>query len=248
MYALKRFWRSTIGKKIVMAVTGIVGVLFVLAHMSGNLLMFKGQEAMHHYAQLLRTSMPLLYAARSVLLVCVVMHAVSAYQLTMLARAARPHDYAARRPQVTTFAARTIRWGGVLLLIFIVFHLLQLTLGVVHPDFRELDPYHNVRTGLANPLIAGFYLIAMGALALHLYHGTWAAVRTLGAARPAAMPLKRVVALVLAVIVATGFMLIPLATLVGAFPDAPPIAESLTTASTPDGSSSATARLAAENR
>ncbi len=230
MYALARFWHSTIGKKVVMAVTGIIGVGFVIGHMSGNLLMFKGQEAMHDYALLLRTSMPLLYAVRAVLVLSVILHAVSAYQLTMRSRAARRQDYAERRPQVTTFAARTIRWGGVLLLVFIVVHLLQLTLGVAHPDFRELDPYHNVLTGLANPLIAALYLLAMSALGLHLYHGTWAAVRTLGAARPAAQPLKRVVALVLAVVVAAGFMLVPLATLMGAFPDAPPLAEPMTTA------------------
>lgn len=225
MYALKHFWQSTIGKKVVMAVTGIIGILFVIGHMSGNLLMFKGQDAMYHYALLLRTSMPLLYVVRSVLLASVVLHAISAYQLTMLSRAARPQDYAMRRPKVTTFAARTIRWGGVLLLGFIIFHLLQLTLGVVHPNYRELDPYHNVLTGLSNPLVAAFYILAMLALALHLYHGTWSAVRTLGAARPATLPLKRTLALVLAVIVAAGFLVIPLATLGGLFPDAPPIAK-----------------------
>jgi succinate dehydrogenase / fumarate reductase cytochrome b subunit len=120
MYVLSRFWQSTIGKKIVMAVTGIIGILFVIGHMSGNLLMFKGQEAMSHYAQLLRTSMPLLWTVRIGLISAVVLHAVAAYQLTMRSRAARPDGYAERRPQVTTFAARTIRWGGVLILVFIV--------------------------------------------------------------------------------------------------------------------------------
>ena len=225
MYGLSRFWRSTIGKKIVMAVTGIIGILFVIGHMSGNLLMFKGQEAMHQYALLLRTSMPLLYVIRGVLLVAVVLHAVSAYQLSMRARAARPQDYAVRKPQVTTFAARTIRWGGVVLLVFIVFHLLQLTLGVVHPRFAHLDPYNNVVIGLSNPLVAGFYLLAMAALALHLYHGIWASVRTLGAARSAVQPLKRTAAMAVAVIVAAGFMIIPIATLAGAFLEAPPLVE-----------------------
>ena len=228
MYALTRFWQSTIGKKIVMAVTGIVGILFVIGHMSGNLLMFKGQDAMHQYALLLRTSMPLLYFVRTVLLACVVLHAISAYQLTMLSRAARPNDYAERRPQVTTFAAKTIRWGGVLLLVFIVFHLLQLTLGTVHPSFTHLDPYNNVVIGLRNPIVAVFYLLAMGALALHLYHGTWAAVRTLGAARPAQAPLKRTIALVLAVVVAIGLAIIPIAAVTGYFKEAPPLVETPT--------------------
>jgi succinate dehydrogenase / fumarate reductase cytochrome b subunit len=230
MFALTRFWQSTIGKKIVMAVTGIVGILFVIGHMTGNLLMFKGQDAMHHYALLLRTSMPLLYFVRAVLLSCVVLHAVSAYQLTMLSRAARPQGYSERRPQVTTLAAKTIRWGGVLLLVFIVFHLLQLTLGVVHPRFTHLDPYNNVVVALSNPVVAVFYLLAMAALALHLYHGTWAAVRTLGAARPAQEPLKRTIALALAVIVAAGFMIIPLATVAGFFHEAPTLVETSSTA------------------
>lgn len=225
MYGLARFWQSTIGKKIVMAVTGIIGILFVIGHMSGNFLMFKGQEAMHEYALLLRTSMPVLYAVRLVLLAAVVLHAVSAYQLTMRARAARPQDYAARRPQVTTLAARTIRWGGVLLLVFIVFHILHMTLGTVHPQFTHLDPYNNLRIGLGNPLVAGFYVLAMGALALHLYHGTWAAARTLGAAPSSTQPLKRRLALVLAIVVAAGFMIIPLATLAGAFPEMSPVQE-----------------------
>lgn len=230
MYGLARFWQSTIGKKIVMAVTGIIGILFIIGHMSGNLLMFKGQEAMHQYALLLRTSMPLLYVVRAVLVAAVVLHVVSAWQLTMRARAARPQDYAMRKTPVTTFAAKSLRWGGVLLLVFIVFHLLQLTLGVVHPQFVHLDPYNNVVTGLRNPVIAGFYLVAMIALALHLHHGVWAVVRTLGVARPSTQPLKRVAAVVIAIVVAGGFAIIPIATLAGAFTEAPPLAASSSSA------------------
>ena len=225
MYGLTRFWRSTIGKKAVMAVTGIIGILFVIGHMTGNLLMFKGQGAMHQYALLLRTSMPLLYAVRAVLLLSVILHAVAAWQLTMLSRAARPEGYAQRRPQVTTFAARTIKIGGVIILIFIVYHILHLTLGVVHPQYTHLDPYNNLRIGLANPLVAGFYLLAAAAVGLHLFHGVWSAVRTLGAARPSTQPLKRKVALAIALVVAAGFMLIPIATLLGAFAPADPIVE-----------------------
>lgn len=225
MYALTRFWQSTIGKKIVMAVTGIVGILFVLGHMSGNFLMFKGQGAMHDYALLLRTSMPLLWAVRLGLLAAVALHALAAYQLTMQSRAARPQGYAVKNPQVTTLAAKTIRWGGVLLLVFIVFHILHMTLGTVHPQFTHLDPYNNLRLGLASPLVAGFYLLAMAALGLHLYHGGWAVLRTLGVARPSASPLKRRVALLLAIIVAGGFAIIPLATLAGMFPEAPALVE-----------------------
>jgi len=225
MYGLTRFWQSTIGKKVVMAATGIIGILFVIGHMSGNLLMFKGQGAMHDYAVLLRTSMPLLWVVRLGLLATVGLHALAAYQLTMMSRAARPVGYTTRRPQVTTFAARTIRWGGVLLLTFIVFHILHFTTGTLHPEFTHLDPYNNVRIGLSNPFVAAFYLLAMAALALHLYHGSWAAVRTIGAARPAVHPLKRRAALVIAIVVAGGFMTIPIAALVGAFAPAAALEE-----------------------
>ena len=235
MYGLANFWHSTIGKKIVMAVTGLVGIGFVIGHMTGNLLMFKGQDAMHHYALLLRTSMPLLYVVRTVLLGSVVLHAVSAYQLTMRSRAARPTDYAVRSPQVTTLAAKTMKWGGVLLVVFIVYHILHMTLGVVHPDFTHLDPYRNLVKGLSNPLVAGFYLLAMIALAMHLYHGTWAAVRTLGVSPSSQHPLKRRVALIVAIVVAAGFMLIPIATLVGAFQDVPPLIDSTSTATASAG-------------
>jgi succinate dehydrogenase / fumarate reductase, cytochrome b subunit len=227
MYGLSRFWHSTIGKKVVMAVTGIFGILFVIGHMVGNLQMFyaNAPEAMQHYAQLLRTSMPLLYAVRAALLAAVVLHAVSAYQLTMRARAARPEPYAKRAPQVTTLAARTIRWGGVLLVVFIVFHILHMTLGTVHPQFTHLDPYNNVRIGLGNPLVAGFYLLAMGALGLHLYHGSWAALRTLGVAKASATPLKRRLALGIAIVVTIGFMIVPIAAVAGLFPEAPAMQE-----------------------
>ncbi len=217
MFGITRFWHSTIGKKIVMALTGIIGILFVLGHMTGNLLMFKGQGAMHDYATLLRTSLPLLWGIRLALIAAVVLHAVAAYQLTMLSRAARPDGYTVRKPQVTTFAARTIRWGGVLLLVFIVFHILHFTTGTLHPDFTHLDPYNNVRIGLSNPLVAAFYVLAMAALGLHLFHGSWAVVRTIGIARPSTQPLKRRVALFLAILVTAGFMLIPIGALLGAF-------------------------------
>jgi succinate dehydrogenase / fumarate reductase, cytochrome b subunit len=237
MYALSRFWQSTIGKKIVMAVTGIVGVLFVIGHMVGNLQMFypDAPVAMRHYAELLRTSMPVLWGIRGVLLAAVVLHAVAAYQLTMISRKARATGYEERRPQVTTLAARTIRWGCVLLLVFIVFHLLHLTIGVkaLNPAFVHLEPYNNIRTGLANPAIALFYVLAMAALALHLYHGSWAVVRTLGVARPSTQPLKRKVALVLAVVVSLGFAAIPIAAMIGLFPEAGAVpAEGSATAST----------------
>ena len=116
---------------------------------------------------------------------------------------------------MSTLASRTIRWGGALLLVFIIFHILHFTLGSVHPDFIELNPYHNVTTGFRNPLVALFYLVAMAALGLHLYHGVWSSGRSLGMSPPSPNPLRRTVALVLALLVWLGFSVIPIAVYAG---------------------------------
>lgn len=220
-----RFWHSTIGKKVVMAVTGLIGIGFVIGHMAGNLQMFygNGEDPMYHYAKLLRISMPLLYFVRAVLVAAVLLHILAAWQLTQMAKAARPQDYVQRKPQVTTLAAKTMRWGGVLLVTFIIVHILQITLGVsfLMPGFVHLDPYNNLRLTFANPLWTGFYLLAMFFLALHLYHGGWAVVRTLGVARPSTEPLKRKISLIIAVVVALGFAIIPIAATLGVFEEQP---------------------------
>lgn len=208
------FWRSTIGKKVVMAVTGLIGVGFVVGHVVGNLLVFQGPTAMNEYAAFLHDLGGLLWIARGVLLGAVILHVVAAFQLTQLKRAARPVGYETRTPQVSTFASRTIRWGGVFLLVFIVFHILHLTLGAVHPDFTA-DVYRNIIVGFSNPIVAVFYIIAMLFLALHLYHGTWSSLRTLGVNKASAKPLQRRLPAVVAVLVALGFLVIPLAVLVG---------------------------------
>ncbi len=216
MSRLAAFWDSSVGKKSVMAVTGIIGVLFVIGHMVGNLQVFRGAERLNAYGHLLHGPLnELIWGARVVLLAALVLHVVAAWQLTLRNRAARPVEYAARTPQVSTLASRTLRWGGVLLLAFIVYHLLDLTIGTVNPAFQEGDVYANLLGSLQRPLVAVFYLVAMAALALHLYHGAWSSVRSLGVAQPSASPLKRRAAVVIAVIIAVGFAVVPLAVLLG---------------------------------
>jgi succinate dehydrogenase / fumarate reductase cytochrome b subunit len=136
---------------------------------------------------------------------------IAAYQLTQRKRAARPIGYAERDPQVSTFAARTIRWGGVLVLVFIVLHLLHFTFGTIHPAFDQKDVYGNVVAAFQVWWVALLYLIAMVVVGLHLYHGTWASLRTLGLTRPAVDPLKRRVVTVLAWTIYLGFSIIPIA-------------------------------------
>lgn len=208
-------YRSTIGKKVIMAVTGLIMVGFVVLHMLGNLQAFEGPARINAYSAFLHGTGELLWLARVVLLAAVILHIDAAVQLTRIAGAARPHAYAERHPQVATIASRSMRWGGVVLAAFVVFHILHMSTGTVHPSFAPGDVYQNLVTGFRVWPVAVFYLIAMGALGLHLYHGVWSSARTLGAARPTPHPLHRPVAVVVAVVVAVGFALIPIAVLAG---------------------------------
>ncbi len=212
---LVRFWQSTVGKKAVMAVTGIGLLGFVFIHMAGNLQMFLGADAMRKYAMLLRTSEELLWVARIGLIGMAVLHVIAAYQLTMLNREARPEGYAKREPQVSTLASRTMRWGGVFLLVFIVYHLGHMTTGWFNKSLVHLQPYGNVILGFQSPWVVLFYVTAMVFLGLHLFHGAWAGFRTLGLAKRSAEPLVRQFALWFAIICWAGFTVIPVAVFLG---------------------------------
>jgi succinate dehydrogenase / fumarate reductase, cytochrome b subunit len=199
-------WESSVGKKAVMAVTGLILVAYLITHVAANLLVFEGPARINTYAAMLHRTGALLWGARLVLLAAVILHIVAAVQLTRRRQAARPVGYAGgRTPQVSTWASRTIRWGGALILVFLVYHILHFTTGTLHPDFVELNPHHNVTTGFRDPLVALFYLIAMAAVGLHLYHGIWSSGRSLGISAPSPRPLKRRVAAVVAMFVWLGF-------------------------------------------
>jgi succinate dehydrogenase cytochrome b subunit len=216
MNRLALFWQSSVGKKAVMAVTGLILVAYLITHVLANLLVFSGPERINRYAQLLHSSGAALWGVRLVLLAALVLHVVAATQLAIRSRAARPEPYAGGRdPQVSTFAARTIRWGGALILLFLIYHILHFTTGTAHPDFVELNPHHNVTTGFRNPLVAAAYLLAMAAVGLHLFHGVWSSGRSLGLSQPSPRPLHRQVALVLAVFVWLGFTAIVIAGFLG---------------------------------
>jgi len=215
---VRAFWDSSVGKKAVMAVTGLIGIGYVILHMVGNLQVFQGAERLNAYAALLHGPLnELLWVARAVLVAAVVLHVVAAWQLTQRDRAARPTDYRVRRPQVSTLAARTMRWGGVLLLVFIVLHILHFTTGTVRPTgtFVPGDVYGNVVGSFRLWWVTLFYVAAMMALGFHLYHGAWSSVRTLGAAAPSRDLRHRPVAIFLAVVVAAGFCLVPVAVFFG---------------------------------
>jgi succinate dehydrogenase / fumarate reductase cytochrome b subunit len=224
MWALT-LYRSTIGKKAIMAVTGLILVAFVIGHMVGNLQEFIGPAKMNAYAAFLKSTGELLWLVRIGLIVATALHVLMAWQLTRIKRAARPIDYERRDPQVSTLASRTMRWGGVLLLVFIVFHILHFTTGTLfpvasrpdaqYPGFSDTDVYGNVVSAFRNPWVVAFYVVAMLFLLLHLFHGAWSSVRTLGLSRPSRHPLHRRASTVIAVVVWLGFTAIPVAVFLG---------------------------------
>ena len=223
---LLTLYRSTIGKKVIMAVTGLMLVGFVIVHMAGNLQMFVGPAKMNGYAAFLKSTGELLWVARLGLLAATILHVTMAWQLTQIKNRARPIGYTLRTPQVSTLASRTMRWGGVLLLVFIVFHILHFTTGTffpaasrpdaLYPAYSETNVYGNVISAFRNPLVAAFYVVAMLFLMLHLFHGAWSSVRTLGLTKPSRHPLHRRISTVIALVVWFGFTAIPVAVLLGA--------------------------------
>ena len=206
---------TTVARKVIMALTGVVLTGFVLIHMIGNLLLYQGPEALNHYGELLQSKPPLVWTARLVLLACVALHIWAATTLTLANWAARPVGYRKTAYEASTYASRTMRWGGPLLLLFIVYHLLHFTVGSVHPDFVRGDVYHNVIIGFQNPLVAFFYALSMVALSLHLFHGVESMLQTLGLSHPKYNGLRKVIGVAYAAVVAVGNLSFPLSVFFG---------------------------------
>ena len=219
------FYRSDVGKKAVMAVTGIMLFGFVLGHMFGNLKIYLGAESLNHYAEWLREiGSPLLphggvlWIARVVLLAAVGLHILSAVLLWRKSRQARPQDYAERDTVEATYASRTVRWGGVIIALFVVYHLAHFTFGPdwAHPDFIVGDVYHNVVAGFQVWWVSAFYILANLALGLHLYHGLWSMFQSLGWYVPSnPHDWRRRFAQVFALVIVVGNISFPLAVLSG---------------------------------
>jgi len=208
---------STIGRKVVMAVSGLVLFGFVLGHFVGNLTLYLGPEAINGYSRFLHGFLHGggLWVARAVLLACAVLHVWSATSLTLDSWAARPEAYRRWKAKDSTYASRTMRWGGVILFAFIVFHILHLTLGRLHPDYRPGDVYHNVVAGFQVWPVALFYVVAMVLLALHLDHGVWSLCQTLGLSHPRYKRWARQAARAFALLILVGNCSFPVAVLAG---------------------------------
>jgi succinate dehydrogenase / fumarate reductase, cytochrome b subunit len=207
---LARFLTSSIGLKLIMAGTGAILSAFVLGHMAGNLKVFEGAEAINAYGRLLRFEPALLWGARAVLLGSVILHIVAWVVLMRSNLEARPVGYRVTAHKESSFASRSMRLTGPLVLAFLVFHILHMTTGTVHSDFREGEVYHNLITGLSNGLIAGFYILALLALGFHLWHGVWSLFQTLGLGAKRYHSLGRYIATIFTIVVVGGFIAVPL--------------------------------------
>jgi succinate dehydrogenase / fumarate reductase cytochrome b subunit len=208
-------YHSLTGKKIAMAITGFVGVLYVVTHMLGNLQAFAGPIKLNSYAALLKSNAELLWAVRIVLLAAVVLHTVAAYQLAKASWKSRPIGYVHWQPVASTYASRAMRRSGTVLGLFIIYHLLHLTTGAAHPDFHPHDVYRNVVTGFRVWYVSAIYIVAMLFLFLHLYHGAWSMFQSVGINNPKFNGLIRGLGAFFTIITVAGFISIPVAVLLG---------------------------------
>jgi succinate dehydrogenase / fumarate reductase cytochrome b subunit len=211
------FLTTTVGKKVVMAVTGVILFGFVIVHMLGNLQVYMGAEAINAYGVSLHTLLHGggIWLFRAVLLTAVLLHIWAMTALTLANRRARGVGYREWKARESTYASRTMRWSGVFLLAFIVFHLLHFTTGDLHPDFIPGDVYHNVITGFQVVPVAILYILATLALALHLFHGGWSMLQTLGLNHPRYNRLRNMVCMGLTTLVVIGNLSFPVAVLTG---------------------------------
>jgi succinate dehydrogenase / fumarate reductase cytochrome b subunit len=213
---------STIGTKGVMAATGLALLGFVLVHMLGNLQIYAGPERLNGYAKKLRDLGPLLWVMRGALLAIFLLHVVSAWRLWRMNRSARPVPYRTLEPQVTSYAARTMPWTGLVVAAFVVYHLLHLTFGVTNPEHASLhtadglhDVYAMVVRGFSLWPVSLAYVVAQALLALHIAHGASSAFQTLGTTHPRLAFLRSGFGPGVAVLVFLGNVSIPLSVLAG---------------------------------
>ncbi len=210
-----RFYDSTIGKKAIMAVTGLVLFVFLIAHMLGNLQIFLGRSVMDHYAETLHGNPPLLWTVRIGLIVSVVLHIWAWIQLSAIKREARPTKYVKRANVQASVASRTMSLSGPVIAAFVILHLLHFTTGTIHPGgFVELHAYENVVSGFTPPF-AFLYIAVMLLVGTHLSHGIWSMFQSLGFSHPRYTPMIKSFAAVFSWVLIGGFIAVPLSVLVG---------------------------------
>ncbi|MDQ6665088.1 MAG: succinate dehydrogenase cytochrome b subunit, partial [Acidobacteriota bacterium] len=182
------FFDTSVGKKAVMAVTGVILFGFVAGHLVGNLQIFQGREKLDAYAAFLHVEPALLWTVRLILLASVILHIVASIQLTRLKQMARPVPYTRTDRSHSSYASRTMMWSGPIVAAFIVYHLLQFTFGVLQPNYQEGSVYDNVVHGFQQPIVSIAYIVAMILLCMHLYHGLFSMFQSLGVSHPSYTP------------------------------------------------------------
>jgi succinate dehydrogenase / fumarate reductase, cytochrome b subunit len=218
--------RTSIGKKLLMATSSIILFLYVVAHLAGNLKIFLGPDPFNHYAEWLRVAgSPLfpdegvLWIARVVLLAALLVHVGAYIQLWRQKRRARTVGYRTFDPQVFNWMSRAMVWGGIAILGFVIFHILHLTTGHIRPDlayeFQRHDAYENVIAGFRVWWVSGVYVVGVVALGMHLYHGLWSAMQTLGMNNAKYNLYRRPGAAAIAILITIGYLAIPLGVLFG---------------------------------
>jgi succinate dehydrogenase / fumarate reductase cytochrome b subunit len=210
------YWKSLVGKKQIMAVTGVIMTLYIIAHLGGNLLIFAGPGALNEYAHFLKHRIiEITWVVRAVLFVSLVLHVVASIQVSLASRRARPVGYAVKKDIETSYAARTMVWSGPLLLAYVVYHLMMFTFLTTGPGYSPTDVYRNVVLSFRVPAISAVYAFSMILLGMHLWHGAWSALQTLGGGSPKYHPLRRTAAPLFASAITIGYILIPAAVLFG---------------------------------
>ncbi|MGB8538818.1 MAG: succinate dehydrogenase cytochrome b subunit [Acidobacteriaceae bacterium] len=211
------FWASTVGKKIVMAVTGIILFAFVIGHLLGNLQVFEGPAKLNAYGAFLHSIGEFLWPVRIILLIAVTLHIVATVQLALRKKRARPVNYSVKKSIASSYASRTMYWSGPIVLAFIIFHLLHLTAGYIHPGaaYIEGDVYHNVVSGFQVWWVSLSYVVAVSLLGLHLRHGLWSMFQSLGIHQPQHTLRFKNAAMVIALLITLGYLSIPISVLLG---------------------------------
>lgn len=209
---------TSIGKKAIVAVTGLLLFGFVIAHMIGNLQIFLGPEVYNNYAHTMQSLGPLLWVLRLIVLGSVALHAYFTIALVRQSQAARPQGYRVHKSAVTTYAARTMKLTGPMLAVFIVYHLVHFTFpGVPMGDYvhDHNDVYSAFVSGFQLPWVAAIYIVAQVLLGFHIYHGAWSLFQTLGLSHPRYNTLRQVIPQTLALLVIVGNISMPVAVLMG---------------------------------
>ena len=211
------FWASTVGKKIVMAVTGVILFAFVIGHLLGNLQVYEGPAKLNAYGAFLHSIGEFLWPVRTILLIAVALHIIATVQLALRKKRARPIGYSRKQAIASSYASRTMYWSGPIVLAFIIFHLLHLTAGYIHPGaaYIEGDVYHNVVSGFQVWWVSLSYIVAISLLGLHLRHGLWSMLQSVGINQPKYTAALKTTALVIALVIVLGYISIPISVLLG---------------------------------